>query len=76
MKRPQTHEFVTIPKAQRLTGLGRRQFQRAINSGELSVFDVGSWPRVRWSEVLAWVEASRRITGDRRTELHDERERT
>ena len=76
MERERQTEFVTIPEAKRLTGLGLRQFRRAIANGELSVFDVGSWPRVRWSEVLAWVEASRRITRNRPAEPDGEREQT
>ena len=28
--------------------------------GELPIYEVGGWPRVRWSDVLAWVERARR----------------
>ena len=52
-------ELVTIPEAQRRTGLGRRQFRRAIEEGGLAVFTVGAWPRVRWRDVVAWIERSR-----------------
>ena len=54
------NELVTLPQAQRRTGLGRRQFRRAIEDGELPVYDVGGWPRLRWSEVLRFIEAHRR----------------
>ena len=54
------HELVTIGEAHRRTGLGRRQFYNAIENGELSVFDVG-WPRLRWSQVVAWLEGRRRV---------------
>ena len=53
------HEYVTVGEAHRRTGLGRRQFTRAIARGQLEVFDVG-WPRVRWSDVLVWIERQRR----------------
>ncbi len=54
-------QLMTIPEAARRSGLGLRQFRRAIESGELPVFDVGDWPRVRWSDVLAWVEGTKRM---------------
>ena len=57
---PDQAEFITIPEAQRRTGIGRRQFRRAITDGALAAYDIGGWPRVRWSEVLAWVEGTRR----------------
>ena len=56
-------EFVTIPEAQRRTGLGCRQFRRAIADGDLAVYDLG-WPRLRWGEILRWAEARRRQTAD------------
>jgi excisionase family DNA binding protein len=60
MKRRDTDEYVTIPEAQRRTGIGRRQFTKALKSGDLGVYDLGSWPRVRWADVLAWIERKRR----------------
>jgi excisionase family DNA binding protein len=65
MERPETGEFVTIPEAARRSGLGLRQFRRAIATGDLPVYDVGGWPRVRWREVLEWIDASRRVDGGR-----------
>ena len=53
-------EFVTTPEAQRRTGIGLRQFRRAIESGELPVYDVGGWPRLRWDEVRQWLDGKRR----------------
>ncbi len=52
-------ELVTIPEAQRRTGLGRRQFRRAIEEGGLAVFTVGAWPRVRWVDVIRWICSQR-----------------
>ena len=60
MKRGDQTEFVTIPEAARRSGLGLRQFRRAIESGDLAVFDVGGWPRLSWESVLAWIEGTRR----------------
>jgi hypothetical protein len=77
MKRtePDQAELVTIPEAQRRTGLGRRQFRRAIADGLLEVYDVGGWPRLRWTSVLTFIEGTRRATGDRSSDTHHTRER-
>ena len=64
-------ELVTIPEAQRRTHLGRRQFNSAIRQGLLSVYDIGGWPRVRWSDCLAWIESKRRAPRDRMAEEHN-----
>jgi hypothetical protein len=42
------------------------QFRRAIESGELAVFDVGRWPRLRWSEVVGWIESTTRRPAEHR----------
>lgn len=60
MKRGNLTEFVTIPEAARRSGLGLRQFRRAIEAGDLAVFDIGGWPRLSSESVLAWIESSRR----------------
>ena len=60
MERGNQTEFVTIPAASRRTGLGLRQFHRAIEGGELAVYDVGGWPRLRWDEIQQWLEGKRR----------------
>ncbi len=52
-------ELMTLPRAARRAGLGVRQLRRATGLGELSVYQVGSWPRVRWNDVLRWIEAQR-----------------
>ena len=66
MNQRPTTEFVTVPEAVRRSGLGLRQFRRAIRWGELPAYDVGGWPRLRWSEVLAFVESKRRTAPDQR----------
>ena len=60
MSHSRSDKLVTLPEAQRRTGLGRRQFRRAIADGSLEVYDLGGWPRLRWSDVVAWIESSRR----------------
>ena len=60
MDRMASTEFVTMPEAQRRTGLGLRQLRRAVTDSTLAVYDVGGWPRLRWREVLAWIESTRR----------------
>ena len=59
MKQPREAELCTVPEASRRTGLGLRQLRRAIQAGEVSVYQIGSWPRVRWRDVVAWIERSR-----------------
>ena len=56
-------EFLTRPNAAKRAGIGLRQIRRAIEAGELPVYDVGGWPRLRWSEVVAWIEDQRRARG-------------
>jgi excisionase family DNA binding protein len=67
--------LLTIPDAARRLGIGRRQLDRAISTGRIAVYDLGAWPRLRWREVLAWIEGMRRATGDRLANTGDERER-
>ena len=52
-------ELMTLPEAARRAGLGVRQLRRATQVGEWAVYQVGGWPRVRWTEVLRWIEAQR-----------------
>jgi hypothetical protein len=39
-----------------------RQIRLACKRGELPEYLIGSWPRVAWNDVLAWLERNR-ITG-------------
>jgi hypothetical protein len=52
-------ELLTLPTAARRAGVGLRQLWRARHRGELSVYLIGGWPRVRWTDVLAWIERQR-----------------
>ena len=61
MKRTETGELCTIPEAARRAGVGLRQIRRAIDSGEIEVYEVGGWPRCRWRDVLCFIEAHRRL---------------
>ena len=63
-QRCESDAFVTLPEASRRTRIGIRQFRRGIECGELAIFDIGAWPRVRWSDVLVWIERARRSCGD------------
>jgi excisionase family DNA binding protein len=60
MEKLHSDEMVTLGEARRRTGIGRRQFKRAVDEGGLAAFMIGAWPRVRWRDVLAWVERQRR----------------
>ena len=40
-------------------GLSMRQLRRARERGELAIYLIGGWPRVRWVDVVAWIESRR-----------------
>lgn len=52
--------LMTLPEAARRAGVGLRQIRRARDRGQLTLYQVGGWPRVRWREVLVWIECKRR----------------
>jgi hypothetical protein len=50
-------EFPTLSGAARRAGVGVRHLRRARDEGELRVFQVGArWQRVRWADVVEWIE--------------------
>ena len=55
-------ELLTLPQAARRVGVSDRLLRDAIESGALPVFHLspGGWPRVRASDLRAWIEAARR----------------
>ncbi len=52
-------ELITIPFAARKAGIGVRHLRKATARGEITTFQIGAWPRVRWPDVLAWIERQR-----------------
>lgn len=52
-------DLLTIPRAARRLGVGRRQLYRAVSQGELPAYRAGGWRRVCWLEVLAWTQRQR-----------------
>jgi excisionase family DNA binding protein len=52
--------LVTLPEACRRLGIGRGQLRRARERGEIPVYVVGGWVRVRWGDVLDWLATKRR----------------
>ena len=36
-----------------------RQLRRARARYEIATYQIGGWPRVRWSDVLEWIEGNR-----------------
>ncbi len=52
-------EMLTLPAAARRAGVGVRQLRRAAKRGELQLYSVGAWPRVRWRDVLRWIDRQR-----------------
>ena len=73
MKRTETGELCTVPEAARRAGVGLRQIRRAIDSGEIEVYEVGGWPRLRYRSVQEFIERRRRPRpqGTERTEGRD-----
>ena len=51
--------LMTLPEASRRVGLSMRQLRRARERGELAIYLIGGWPRVRWVDVVAWIESRR-----------------
>ena len=63
LARGQESVFPTVPVAIRRSGIGEKQFKRAIRAGEIPVYRLSArWRRVYWPEVVAWVR-SHRIPG-------------
>ena len=48
--------YPTLPATARHTGIGVGTLRKAVANGELTTYDVGGWPRLRWREVRAWIE--------------------
>lgn len=59
LSEPKEPEFTTLPRVARAKGIGVRQLRRAVRAGELTVFGIGKWPRVRESDVDSWIERQR-----------------
>jgi len=55
-----TPEYVTIPRASRVTGYPAKLLRTAAKDGALPVYAVpGVWPRVKLSEVRRLIESTR-----------------
>lgn len=51
-------ELLTVPEVYRRLRM-KRPVQRALRDGEIPVYQVGGWRRVRWADVVAWLETRR-----------------
>ncbi len=54
-----TEPLTTVPMAARQMGMNPLLLRQAHERGELHFYVIGSWPRVRMSEVHAWLQQSR-----------------
>ena len=52
-------ELITIPAAAHMAGIGVRQLRNATAAGQIPVFGIGRWPRVRWRDVVRWIDDQR-----------------
>jgi hypothetical protein len=59
MNRDYSFEFVTRAEVVRRTGIGRRQLDRAFERGDLRLYKIGGWKRVRLVDVLQWIASQR-----------------
>ncbi len=61
MEREELPRFVTVPRAARLVGLGRRQLREAIDRGELRPIRLkdNGWPRLSIEEIRRWLRTLR-----------------
>jgi excisionase family DNA binding protein len=51
--------LTTIPQAAQACGIGAHQLRRAVREGKLLAYQVGGWPRVKPSDVDAWLQSLR-----------------
>jgi predicted DNA-binding transcriptional regulator AlpA len=56
----ESERLITLREAARRSGLSLRQLYGARNRRELATYHIGGWPRVRWSDVVSWIESRRR----------------
>ncbi len=54
-----TTELMTLPRAAIRAGVGVKALRKAVKQAELPTFQIGTWPRVRWAEVLRWIDRQR-----------------
>ena len=53
-------EYITIRQTNRQYGFGERCWRKAVADGELTLYQLpGSWPRLRRSDVEAYIERRR-----------------
>jgi excisionase family DNA binding protein len=57
----ETERLITVREAAKRLGIGRHLLYRAAEAGELVVYDPGAWPRVRLSDVEAWLKRTPRV---------------
>jgi excisionase family DNA binding protein len=65
----ESEQLITLREAARRIGLGLRQLDRACAHGELALYRVGGWRRVRWLDVEAWLNHQRATTTSQRSPL-------
>jgi len=62
---PAIERLITVREAARMIGVGRHVLYRAGETGDLPIYDAGGWARVRLSDVVVWIEHTRRRPGER-----------
>lgn len=62
---PHDTDFPTLPGAATRARIGPKTLRRAVRRGELSLYHPeGSYPRLHWPEVVAWLRAQRVPSSD------------
>ncbi len=54
--------LLTIPRAAREAGVGVHRLRAAVRCGAIPAYQTGAWVRVRWTDVVAWIESLRAPT--------------
>jgi len=57
---PTADTLSTVRREAKRHRIGERQIRRAIADGELAVYQIGGWPRLKPSDVDRWIETRRR----------------
>ena len=70
-------ELITLPRAARRVGVGIRELRRTCARGKLKFYRPSDkergWPRVRWIDVLGWIETTRVPTTPHAERVVDQR---
>lgn len=53
------NQLTTMPRAAKARRIGVKQLRKAARAGELPIYPIGSWQRVKLDDVDRWLESKR-----------------